>query len=217
MKLANRSSCLQVSSLFVALVILSFGAAAAKADSTTISGSGTWGSGAPITSWSAPNDTWSFSFTLPNPTPVTFFNGDSNELITTAISNFSYTLSGSLVNIPPANIIFFTAAEGGGFQIQFTAGGFDTTQNFACSVVSFCEFDAFGDQLFTGTAPFITLTAGKILPVDFDQQGTQGSTNGGGATGTTTSFTGPKATPEPTTLSLLALGALGILVKTRKK
>jgi PEP-CTERM motif len=215
-RLAHRSSLVQLSSLFIAFVIITFGAAKAKADSTTISGSGIWGTGAPITSWSAPNDTWSFSFTLPNPTPVSFFNGDPAELVTTAISNFSYILNGAAVNIPPANIIFFTTAEGGGFQIQFTAGGFDTTQGFNCAD-SFCEFDAFGDQLFTGTAPFITLTAGKISPVDFDQQAAQGGADGSLGTGTTTSFTGPTATPEPATLSLLALGALGILAKTRKK
>jgi len=151
--------------------------------------------------------------------PVTglrFFNGDPAELVTTAISNFSYFLNGAAVNIPPANIIFFTAAEGGGFQIQFTAGGFDTTQGFNCAD-SFCEFDAFGDQLFTGSAPFITLTAGTISPVDFDQQAAQGGADGSLGTGTTTSFTGPTATPEPATLSLLALGALGVLAKARKK
>jgi len=101
-------------------------------------------------------------------------------------------------------------------QIQFTAGGFDTTQGFNCAD-SFCEFDAFGDQLFTGSAPFITLTAGTISPVDFDQQAAQGGADGSLGTGTTTSFTGPTATPEPATLSLLALGALGVLAKARKK
>jgi len=216
MKRASRLSFPQLSSFFVAFLLLTFGAATAKADSTTISGSGIWGTGAAITSWSAPNDSWSFSFTVPNPTPVTFFHGDTAELVTTAISNFSYTLNGAPVNIPPANIIFFTTAEGGGFQIQFTAGGFDTTHGFSCAS-SFCEFDAFGDQLFTGTAPFITLTAGKIAPVDFDQQGTKGGFDGSLGTGSTTSFTGPTATPEPATLSLLALGALGILAKNRKK
>ena len=216
MELAKRFSSPRLSSLFVALLVLTFGAATARADSTTISGSGTWGASAADTSWSFPNESWSFSFTVPNPTPVSVFNGDSNELVTTAISNFSYTLNGGAVNIPPALIIFFTAAEGGGFEIQFTAGGVDNTHGFQCAQ-SFCEFDAFGDQLFTGTAPFITLTAGTISPVDFDQQGANGGTNGSLGTGVATNFTGPAATPEPGTLSLLALGTLGILAKIRKK
>jgi len=97
--------------LCVAGLVLGFFVASvapqAKADSATISISGVWGSAAPTTDWSAPGDTWSFSFSVPNPDPAAALNG-TMEMMTTSINDFSYTLNGVSVNIAPADVIFFS-------------------------------------------------------------------------------------------------------------
>ena len=197
----------------VAGLVLSFFVASlvpqAKADSTTISLSGVWGGAAPTTDWSAPGDSWSFSFSVPNPDPVTALNG-TMEMMTTSISDFSYTLNGISVNIAAADVIFFPSSEDGGFDIDFTAGGTDVTNGIVCSAATPCSLNVFGDQLFSGTAPNITIQPGTLTAVDFDYTGSGDDTNPNG-TGTVT------AAPEPATLSLLALGALSLLVLPRRK
>ena len=199
--------------IMLGLLTVTLGASAAKADSVTLSGSGVWASLAPTTSWSAPGEAWSFSLSLPNPTPAIALNAD--EMLTTAISDFSYTLSGAAVNIPPADVIFFSIGEFGGFQIDFTAGGTHANGD-ACSVASPCSFDVFGDQLFSGNPPNITIQPGLASTVDFDYSASVDVTNPDG-TGPVGTFTVVTSTPEPATLSLLALGALGLFAKRRKK
>jgi len=70
--------------------------------------------------------------------------------------------------------------------------------------------NAFGDQLFSGNAPNITIQPGTLTAVDFDYTASGDDTNPNG-TGTVT------AAPEPATLSLLALGALSLFVLPRRK
>jgi hypothetical protein len=206
----------RLAAILFALCILTVAASSAKADGTTISGSGTWGVNAPVSDWSAPGQTWSFSLTLPNPTPVTSLNG-STELFTTDITAFSYTLNGVAVNIPAASVFFFPTDQFGGLEIDFTAGGSDTTEGFSCSVATFCSFDVFGDQLYTGDAPSITLQPGSASSVDFDYSASGDDMNTNGS-GSVDSFSvTPVSTPEPATLSLLAFGAMGLFAKRRKK
>lgn len=199
---------------FAFLVAFLLAAAVAEADGVTISGSGTWGSGAPVSNWSAPNETWSFSFTLPSPTPATSNNGTA-EMLVTDILSFTYTLNGAAVTIPPADILFFPANEDGGFDIDFTAGGADTSNGITCSPSSPCAFNVFGNTLFTGTAPFINVQSATVSNVDFDYTASigQSETNPAG-TGSVTTFT--VTTPEPAAVSLLAIGLLALSRKRKK-
>jgi hypothetical protein len=200
---------LGVTGVILSLFVMSLTTPGAKADSATISQSGVWGSAAPTTNWSAPGDTWTFSFTVPNPDSVTALNG-TMEMMTTAFSDFSYTLNGVAVNIAPADVIFFPSSEDGGFDIDFTAGGTDTTNGIVCSPSTPCSFNTFGDQFFSGNAPNITIQSGSLSAVDFDYTASGDDTNPNG-TGTVTTA------PEPATLSLLALGALALFVIPRRK
>ena len=68
----------------------------------------------PVTLYTAPGESWSFTFDLPNPIA-------SNP--TSEATGFSYLLNGSPVSTPPLqDIQFFPASNGGGFNIDFTDG-----------------------------------------------------------------------------------------------
>ena len=200
--------------LFLALALL-LATPDAKSGEAQFSASGTWGPNAPVSNWSAPGGTWSFSFVLPNPTAV--FDGGMNDLVTTSILNFSYSLNGSAVNIPAADVIFFPLADAGGFDIDFIAGGSDTTNGIACSAAMPCSFDVFGDQFYTDGLPLITLQPGAATAVDFDYTasiiaGQFDPTGTGSVSGLSVT-----SVPEPATLSMLAIGTLGALARRRRK
>jgi hypothetical protein len=198
--------------LVVGILLMAFGAVGAKADSATITASGVWGSGAPTSDWSAAGGTWSMSLTLPNPVNATALNG-TMEMSVSDITSFTFSLNGTPVNIAPDDIVFFPASEDGGFDIQFTAAGTDVTNGFSCSASSVCSLNFFGDTLFSGNAPTITILPGSVGTIDFDYTASGDVTNPAG-TGTVNTFT--VATPEPATLSLLAVGAVGLFLKRRK-
>lgn len=75
------------------------------------SGSGTWASDSSFSSISAPSATWSFLFTLPAAAPST---GSS-----TAISSLSYRLNGVAILPQAPAITFYSAPDGGMFDIAF--------------------------------------------------------------------------------------------------
>jgi PEP-CTERM motif-containing protein len=199
---------------FALLTFVLFTAALAKADGVTISGTGVWGSGAPTSDWSTPGASWSFSLVLPNPTPASPNNGTA-EMLVTDITSFSFTLNGVAVNIAPSDVLFFPSSEDGGFDIDFTSGGSDTTNGITCSPATPCSFNVFGNQVFSGTSPFITILQTSVSNVDFDYTASTDETNPNG-TGTVGTFT-VVATPEPATVSLLALGLAAFAVKRKKK
>lgn len=82
----------------------------ASADPVLVSGSGSFGANALTTDYSAPSETWSFSFVLPDPIAAN---------PTTEATDFSYFLNGSEVSILLGSVEFYTAAEGGLFQLNF--------------------------------------------------------------------------------------------------
>ena len=85
----------------------------AVAGTVLFTGSGTWGDSAPSTPYSAPDESWSFSFDLPNPIATN---------PTTQATDFVYDLSGSPVSTPLLSVTFFPVANAGLFDLNFTDG-----------------------------------------------------------------------------------------------
>lgn len=103
-------------SVMSALVFTAAAAAAtvASAAIVTFSGSGTFDAGAPTSVYSAPGESWAFSFSLPNPI-------SSNP--TTDATGFTYSLNGSPVADSLSSITFFTSGQSGLFDLNFASGG----------------------------------------------------------------------------------------------
>lgn len=101
----------------------------AQAAEVMFTGSGTYTSTADSSPVSAANETWSFSFIVDNPMPVSV--SSSGSLVSsTDVSSFNFDLNGSPVDQnqsdpgsdPMSSIVFYTVAEGSGFDINFNDG-----------------------------------------------------------------------------------------------
>ena len=81
----------------------------AHANPVYFSGSGTWDANTLTTAYSQANATWQFSFQLPDTIA-------SNP--TTQVTNFVYSLNGSVVATSlPGGVLFFSVTDGGGFDL----------------------------------------------------------------------------------------------------
>jgi hypothetical protein len=174
-------------------LIAAFGAPAAQADTISYSASGTFSGATPTSAFSAPGETWSFSFTADsNPAVLEFGNGGFDF----AFSNFTYSLNGSPVAIAPTAIRFFTAANGGGFFICFVQ---------PCGMGVFPNgLTAGGPQLYTGPNSAPTLLPGPFISLPFAVA--VNSIGYGEA-----NITLQASVPEPSTLLMLAAGLLGFV------
>jgi hypothetical protein len=88
-------------------------AAAANAGEVLVTGSGTWGPLAPTTLVSAPEESFSFSFDLPNPIA-------SNPTI--QATDFSYDLAGAPVAVGLDGVVFFPTSSSGLFDLDLASG-----------------------------------------------------------------------------------------------
>ena len=94
---------------FVAFLVM---APAANATPFHFTGSGTWNQGTPTTAYSQAGATWQFSFFLPDTLA-------SNPA--TQVTNFSYSLNGSIIATSlPGGVLFYSVANGGGFDLYPT-------------------------------------------------------------------------------------------------
>src|SRR5438309_10751073 len=119
----------------------------------------------------------------------------------TDIASFAYSLNGVAVNILPSAVVFFSSSINGGFDVQFTAGGVDTTNGITCSLASVCSLNVFDAQLFTGGPTAITIQSATATAVDFDYSalllpGDFTNLAGTGSVGTFT-VTQPRRSPQP--------------------
>ncbi len=160
----------------------------ANATLVDVVGTGTWSSNAPISSFSSPNDTWDFSFNLPQS-----FSPSGNGVPVTQFSNFDYSLNGSLVSSPTlSSVVFYNSSNSGLFDLNFNDG--ETVSLYGSDVGS------------SGTLTLGTFAAGIAM--------NDGSATGSGSV----SLSIPSATPEPSTLVLFGTGIflMGVMVSRRR-
>jgi hypothetical protein len=159
------------------------------ATAVEISGSGEWGVGTPVTTYSAPDQNFSFDFTVPSPT-------EANP--SGLVGDFMYFLNG--VNVAAANdtpfITFFDTANGGLFDLFFPTSGDDVT--FEGPQIG---FDASGSD--TGGGP-VTITDGSFAFA--------ATANFPGAT----TAVGTLEVPEPSTMLLLSAGFVALRAARRR-
>jgi hypothetical protein len=97
--------------LFFCLV---FGVHASPVLITTM---GTFSANTPTRAWAAAGANWSVSFSLDsNPTVTSFSPGIDFEA---PVTNFVYNLNGAVVDVGPVEVEFFSASQGGLFNLCF--------------------------------------------------------------------------------------------------
>ena len=171
---------------------------AASGGTVEISGSGTWGSSAPLpadsSGLSAPGESWSFSFALNVTTPI----GNDTSLL---VSSPSYSLNGTPVTSETINTVQFF-------------GGSVTTPPFGLFTLTFTgvptpELDFYGAQVFD--------SSGNLIPGSYsaaiDYNAKAGAPSGFGSGTIIISQT--TVIPEPSSIisggiAVLALAGLGL-------
>ena len=101
------------------LLLLALCCASARAEIISYTDSGTFSASTVSRGFTGPSETWALSFEADrNPVALAFDNGG----VSFAFSDFNYFLNGSPVAISPTFIRFFSATNGGGFEICFNGG-----------------------------------------------------------------------------------------------
>ena len=100
--------------------------------------------------FSAPNETWSFSFEAAINPAVTDFGMGGFSFV---FSDFTYELNGSPVSITPSFIRFFSGTNGGGFEICFSGATPSTCTE---------GLGTYGPQMYEGNTDAPTLIGGSF-------------------------------------------------------
>jgi hypothetical protein len=173
----------------------------AHASTILYTDSGTFTASTPSDSFgfSGPSETWAFSFEADTQPTVSNFGMGGFDF---AFSDFSYSLDGSPVSITPTFIRFFSAPNGGGFEVCFNG-----------TTVASCT-DGLGTLIFPGSPQMYTgdTSAPELIPGAFTTAafGVAVSSNGYTESNTTVLAT---ETPEPSMLLPLAAGLLALGVR----
>jgi hypothetical protein len=163
-----------------------------SAGTITYSDSGTFSAATPTSTYSAPNETWSFSFTVDtNPVVFGVLPGDYFDV---PFTGFTYSLNGSALAIIPANIEFFNSGDGGLFNL--------------CMISTACDSGFYfqGPQMYTGPE-----SAPKMVSGAFTSTSLAINTGTGYITQPNTTVQGVSSSvPEPSTLLTLITGLLAL-------
>jgi hypothetical protein len=172
-------------------------AASLSAGSITISDSGTFSAGTATSTYSAPNETWSFSFTVDtNPAVFGVLPGD---YFSAPFTGFTYSLNGSSLAITPANIEFFSLGDEGLFNI--------------CMISTSCNSGFYfqGPQMYTGSESTPTMLSGR-----FTSTALAINTGAGYVTQPNTTVQAvDSSVPEPSTFLTLVAGLLALAAGIR--
>ena len=178
-----------------------------SASSITISASGEFVAGTLTSPFSAPDETWSFSFVVDTNPGVS--NVNLGNYFDVDFSDFTYDLDGSPVAITPEDIRFFSTSQYGGFSICFTT---------ACSFFNSPAdgFSILGKQMYTQSESAPTMSVGAFTSTylevyvdsyEFLQQ----------PPGHTTLLAELNPIPEPSTIPILCAGLLLATVGPRRR
>jgi hypothetical protein len=137
--------------LLVTLALVSAGSLSASA--ITISANGTFTALTGNSTFSAPNETWAFSFVVDSQPAVSSVN--SGNYFDVSFSDFQYSLDGSSVAITPVDIRFFNDSQFGGFNLCFT-----TACSFFNSPADGIEIE--GPQMYQGSESAPTMLTGAF-------------------------------------------------------
>jgi hypothetical protein len=178
------------------LSMLSLGVCAmCSASSLYVTGSGTFSPTDTPDTFVTPGDTFSVQFVVPS-SPTTNGMNSTTVSFDVPVSNFSYALNRIPVSVPqPTEITFYTAADGGGFAVDFGPS---------------TEFLFSSSQIFAGTTAAPTFSPGMFSGQSFlflDSNNVDSNS----ATVTVA------PTPEPASILLVLCGVIGLIaVRTRK-
>jgi hypothetical protein len=180
--------------------VLLLGVTSASAEVLTVTENGVWGANASTTPWSAPNETWNFSFQISsNPAVSNVIQTPFGAFFDGAFSNFNYTLNGAAVSTPLPEITWFSSGYGGLFDVNWAG----------------VSFEPEGDQAYTGSESDPTIVPGTYelglysgVFLGEDLEPLAGDVVIAGA---------QAPTPEPSSFFLLGTGLLALAGLARRK
>ena len=178
-----------------------FGAASgiASASSLYVTASGTFSSTDTADSIVVPGDSFSLSFVV-NSNPTLSSADYTTVSFDVPTLQFSLDVNGTpITTAQPSEITFDTAANGGGFSVQFPPAA------------SGPDFLFSGPQLFTGPTSAPVFSAGSVSGATFTYLDSTNYDPGGPAAITLT------PTPEPSSVLLLFCGGLGFVAARVRK
>jgi hypothetical protein len=193
--------------LAVAILILGLGATVARADggATSYTVDSTFSSTTTATPFSAPSDSFTFTFSLPSTCTCGPFGSGFSE---NALVNF--TFGGTSFTNVPATIMYAPSSLDGLFDIMITSGG----QTY--------DWYLTGAQIYSVSGSTATLLNGMFPVTPFNPSDGSGSVfydlsgDYGGLTGGTVMARSTSAVPEPSPLLLLLCGCASLVGLSRK-
>jgi len=147
--------------------------------------SGVWGISVPVTTWSAPGESWSYSFLIDsNPIPSSYLLGDN---FIAPFNNFNYLLNGLPVATTPDAIEWYSTNNEGGLINVYFAGA---------------TFKVYGAQAYSGPESSPTILPG-VYPLTSGSVFQSAGNTDQPLTGNLTIMAG---VPEPASIGMMLMG-----------